>query len=241
MRHPAPNNDAFQAPEAEKAPFLVIKRIREAILDEVFKPGDHLAEAELAERFEVSRSPVREALVALEKEGTVIVSPYKGAILKPLSPEEVMDIADVRLALISLVAKAAYRHLSPADFDLAYGLARQITRSNGAKEAFEYNRRFWNILFEKARRPIQWEVFTRLDDRMTRYYPLILQLFPTPESWPRQHQVLIEIYRKGKVDQAVRAFRKNYLGLVVQLIDALKTQDRKPLVLKRPSRKPRLS
>jgi hypothetical protein len=70
---------------------------------------------------------------------------------------------------------------------------------------------------------------------MTRYYPLILQLFPTPESWPRQHQVLIEIYRKGKVDQAVRAFRKIYLGLVVQLIDVL--QDRKPLVLKRPSRK----
>jgi GntR family transcriptional regulator, rspAB operon transcriptional repressor len=62
-------------------PFLVAKRIRDAILDEVFKPGYHLGEVELSEKFEVSRSPVREALLALEKEGTVIISPYKGAVV----------------------------------------------------------------------------------------------------------------------------------------------------------------
>jgi Bacterial regulatory proteins, gntR family len=53
--------------ETEKAPFLVVKKIRDAILDETFKPGDRLPEAELGEMFEVSRSPVREALLALEK------------------------------------------------------------------------------------------------------------------------------------------------------------------------------
>ena len=57
-----------------------------------------MGEVELAEKFEVSRSPVREALLALEKEGTVIMSPYKGAILKPLSAAEVLDIAELRLA-----------------------------------------------------------------------------------------------------------------------------------------------
>jgi hypothetical protein len=71
------------------------------------------------------------------------------------------------LAVINLTAKAAYRHLSPADFDLAYGLAKQITRSNSAKEQFEYNGRFWEILFERFRRPIRWEVFRQLDDRST--------------------------------------------------------------------------
>ena len=95
--------------EAEKVPFVVAKKIREAIFDEVFKPGDHLTEAELVEKFEVSRSPVREALLALEKEGTIILSPFKGAIVKPLSPEEVLDIAELRLALISLALKPAYR------------------------------------------------------------------------------------------------------------------------------------
>ena len=102
--------------------------------------------------FKVSRSPIREALFALENEGAVTTEPYRGAIQKPLSTEEVSDIAELRLALITLAAKAAHRHLSPADFDSAYGLAKQATRSKSAKEHFEHNRHFWDIIFEKTQR-----------------------------------------------------------------------------------------
>ena len=49
----------------EKTPVIVIKKIRDLILDETLKPGDWLPEAELGERFRVSRSPVREALLVL--------------------------------------------------------------------------------------------------------------------------------------------------------------------------------
>jgi DNA-binding GntR family transcriptional regulator len=208
--------------ETEKAPFLVVQKVRDAILDETFKPGERLPEAELGEMFKVSRSPVREALFALESEGTVIMEPYKGAILKPLSPEEALDIAELRLALISLAAKPAYRHLSPADFDSAYGLAKQITRSNSAKEHFEYNRRFWDIIFEKTQRPILREVFRGLEDRSIRYVPVIIKLFPDPATRPRQREVLIELYRKGKVDEALRSFKKIYLEVVHQIIDHLR-------------------
>jgi DNA-binding GntR family transcriptional regulator len=117
MRQLLPPKNANDTQETEKAPFLVVRRIREGILDEDFTPGDRLGELELAERFKVSRSPVREALLALEKEGTVIINPYKGASVKPLSAAEVLDIAELRLALISLALKPAHRHLSPADFD----------------------------------------------------------------------------------------------------------------------------
>jgi DNA-binding GntR family transcriptional regulator len=210
--------------QVEKTATVLIRKIRDGILDKVFKPGDWLPEVDLAKRFEVSRSPIREALQALEKEGTVITEPYKGAVVKPLLPEEVLDIAELRLALITLAAKAAYRHLSPADFDLAYGLAKQITRSNSAKEQFEYNRRFWQILFEGHRRPIRWEVFRQLDDRMARYYPLFHKLFPDPAKRPRQREVLIEFLRKGEVDEAVRAFKKLYLEVVHRIIDHLKSE-----------------
>jgi DNA-binding GntR family transcriptional regulator len=209
--------------ETEKAPFLVVRKVRDAILDETFKPGDRLPEAELAEMFEVSRSPVREALFALENEGTVTMEPYRGAILKPLSAEETLDIAELRLALISLAAKPAYRHLSPADFDSAHGLAKQITRSNNAKEHFEYNRQFWDIILEKTQRPILREVFRGLEDRSIRYVPLLLKLFPDPATRPRQREVLIEFYRKGKVDEAFRAFKKIYLEVVQRIIDHLET------------------
>jgi len=215
--------NANQIQEIEKVPFVVAKRIREAILDEVFKPGDHLTEAELVEKFEVSRSPVREALLALEKEGTIILSPFKGAIVKPLSPEEVLDIAELRLALISLAVKPAHRHLAPADFDQAHQMAKRATHANSAKEHFEYNRHFWDSIFSKAQRPILREVFRQLEDRGTRYEPLLVELFP-PESRPRQREILIELYRKGKITEAFRAFKKTYLEVIDQIIDTLKSQ-----------------
>jgi DNA-binding GntR family transcriptional regulator len=219
MRQLSVRNMKNETSQFEKTATVLIRKIRNAILDDVFKPGDWLPEVDLAKRFQVSRSPVREALQLLEKEGTVITEPYKGAVIKPLSQEEVLDIAELRFAVITLAAKAAYRHLSPADLDLAYGLAKQITRSKSAKEYFECNRRFWDILFERPRRPIRCEVFRQLDERMARYYPLFQKLFPDPATRPRQQEVLIEFYRKGKVDEAVRAFKKDYFEVVQRMID----------------------
>src|SRR6516165_54230 len=71
MRQLSTQNKNNEPSEIAKTPTVVIRKIRDAILDEVFKPGDWLPEAELGEKFGVSRSPVREALLALEKEGTV--------------------------------------------------------------------------------------------------------------------------------------------------------------------------
>jgi len=220
MRQLSAQKNVNQTQESEKVPFVVAKRIREAILDEVFKPGDRLTEAELVEKFEVSRSPIREALLALEKEGTVIISPYKGAIVRPLSAAEVLDIAELRLAIISLALKPAHRHLSPADLDHAYDLAKRLTRINNAKDFFEYNRQFWDSIFSKAQRPILREVFQQLEDRMARYYPFLLKLFPTA----RPSEILIEIYRKGEIAEAFRAFKKIYLEIVDQIIDHLKSE-----------------
>jgi GntR family transcriptional regulator, trigonelline degradation regulator len=208
--------------ENEKTPIVVIKKIREAILDELFKPGDWLPELDLAAKFQVSRSPVREALLYLEREGTVITEPHKGARVRPLSEKETLDIAEVRLDLLTFAIKTAHRYLSSADFDLAYKLAKQITQSNSAKEQYEYNHRFWDIIFEASRRPVRREIFRQLDDRITRYYPLTLRLFPDPKTRPRQQEVLIESYRKGNVDAAIGAFKKAYLNVVHQIIDYLK-------------------
>jgi DNA-binding GntR family transcriptional regulator len=221
MRGPFVQQRRNDKEETEETRFVVVKKIRDAILDETFEPGERLPEEQVGKMFNVSRSPIREALLALEKEGTVIISPYKGAIVKRLSAAELLDIAELRLALISLAVKPAHRHLSPADFDLAYGLAKQATRTNSAKNHFEYNRRFWDIIFEKTRRPILWELFRHLDDRTTRYNPLLLKVFPDPATRPRQRETLIELYRKGKIDEALRAFKRSYLDMIQQVIDHL--------------------
>jgi hypothetical protein len=55
---------------------------------------------------------------------------------------------------------------------------------------------------------------------MTRYDPVFLKVFPTPET-RRQREALIEIYRKGEIVEAFQAFKKNYLTVVDGLIDHL--------------------
>ena len=104
MRAPFVQQRRNNEQETEKAPSLVVQKIRDAILDETFKPGERLPEEQLGKMFNVSRSPVREALLALDKEGTVVMEPFKGATVKPLSPEEALDIAELRLSLITLAA-----------------------------------------------------------------------------------------------------------------------------------------
>jgi DNA-binding GntR family transcriptional regulator len=136
-----------------------------------------------------------------------------------------LDIAELRLCLIALAVKPAHRHLSPADLDLVYGLAKQITRSKNAKEYFEYNRQFWDIILKKTQRPILRDVFKGLEDRLARYYPLFHKLFPDWGTRPRQQEVLIEFCREGKVDEALRAFKKIYLEVVPRIIEHLEGEE----------------
>jgi DNA-binding GntR family transcriptional regulator len=79
MRGPFVQQRSNNEQKIEKASFLVIQKIRDAIFDETFKPGERLAEEQVGKMFKVSRSPVREVLFALEKEGTVVMEPFKGA------------------------------------------------------------------------------------------------------------------------------------------------------------------
>jgi DNA-binding GntR family transcriptional regulator len=211
--------------DRKKTPSILIEQIRTSVLDGRYKPGERLLEADVAAQFKVSRAPVREALQALESEGTLVAAPYTGAMVRPLSPAEACEIAEIRLGFTSLALKPAHPHLAPAHFDLAYDLAKRITRTKSAREAFECNRRFWDIIFEKAEFPILWEMFRKLDDRMTRYYPLLLELYPTPECRPRQHETLTEIYRKGHIAEALRAFRKIYLEMVDDVVAHLEAQE----------------
>lgn len=78
---------------------LVADKIREAILHGALKPGEKIDEIGLAERLEVSRTPVRAALRTLAAEGLVTIYPHKGAIVNELSPEGLEEIYYIRSLL----------------------------------------------------------------------------------------------------------------------------------------------
>ncbi len=217
-----------------KTPFQLAEMIRRTILEEQFCPGDRLTEAELSEQFKVSRSPVREALLALEKEGSVVLLPYRGAIVTALSAEEAEEIAELRLAVIPFIAKAAYPQLSPADFMLAEKAAKVLRKTKIPREYYHEAVTFWNVFLKRANRPIAVEVFRQLQNRGTRYIPLILRLFPDPESRPRQREEFVRLIQQGKITEAVRTFRKLYFEVMERLIVHLKERRLSEHNMKRP-------
>jgi DNA-binding GntR family transcriptional regulator len=89
------------------------EEIRRAIIEGRYRAGQRLVEKNLAEEFQVSRTPVREALRALESEGLVLSLPNKGAVVRSLSAQDVYDIYDLRVRLESLAAERAARDPQP--------------------------------------------------------------------------------------------------------------------------------
>ncbi|MGO9569271.1 MAG: GntR family transcriptional regulator [Desulfomonilaceae bacterium] len=82
-----------------------IQKMREAILDDYFKPGDRLYEKELCEQFGVSRTSVREALRQLEADGLVTTVPNQGPIVTRVFPDEAEHIYQVRELLECLACR----------------------------------------------------------------------------------------------------------------------------------------
>ncbi|WP_423408319.1 GntR family transcriptional regulator [Heyndrickxia sp. MSNUG] len=78
---------------------VAYQQIKERILDESFAPGSFLSERELIEVLQMSKTPIKSALVRLETEGFVTVSSKQGIIINPLSIDQIIDIYNLRIAL----------------------------------------------------------------------------------------------------------------------------------------------
>jgi DNA-binding GntR family transcriptional regulator len=91
----------------------VVTTLREAIIHRTLQSGTHLVEEEVANRLNVSRNPVREAFRSLEQEGFLVSYPGSGVYVAEPSPDEGLDLLEVRGALDSLGAELAARRSSP--------------------------------------------------------------------------------------------------------------------------------
>src|SRR5437660_9904305 len=92
---------------------LVASKLREAILAGDYGPGDRLNEARLAHEFNVSRSPIREALIQLQESGLVMIHEGRGLCVTKLSEEDIQRINSVRLVMETEAIWLARRNMTP--------------------------------------------------------------------------------------------------------------------------------
>lgn len=95
----------------------ILETIRDSILKGSLKPGEKVAEPELAERFGISRTPIREAFRQLESEGYLTVIPRKGAVVTDLSERDVEEFYAIKSILEGYAARMAAERLSEKEIE----------------------------------------------------------------------------------------------------------------------------
>jgi DNA-binding GntR family transcriptional regulator len=113
----------------------VFERLRDEILSLELKPGQLIDEASLAARFEVSRSPVREALVRLAAEGLVETVPNKGTVVTPLNLEEMPQYFDALDLIQRAINRLAARHRTEDDLVVIRQASREFSKRVVANDA----------------------------------------------------------------------------------------------------------
>ncbi len=135
----------------------VVEQIRTAIIEGQLNPGDHMVEAQLTKQLGVSRTPLREALILLEREGLVESFPNRGTFVRKFDMEDVDTVFSMRIALENFAADLIIEKLEKADFARLEQLIQE-QRLSIAKGDFKHLRStdmtFHRYLIEQSEHPL---------------------------------------------------------------------------------------
>lgn len=127
--------------------------IRRLIFDGVLREGDRVPQDAIAEQLGLSRVPVREALLSLEREGWVTIKPHRGAFIGALDENVVRDHYELYGHVYSFAARRAAQRRSPELLAKLAELQKDIASTDDAREAWRLNLAFHGTLVDMARSP----------------------------------------------------------------------------------------
>lgn len=194
--------------------------LRQEIIAGSLRPGDRLVERELAERFGVSRVPVREAIRALVAEGFVHFETPRRTVVRRLTPNDVKELFELREALEVYAAGLAASRATPGDLAEVQALldrAAAATEAGDAELITDLNSRLHDRIVAMAGNSLLTEALEPVAGRlrwMTR----------RNEEWPQllvEHRELYEAIASGDPDRArahaLTHVRTNYRSTVRHL------------------------
>ncbi|KAB7614838.1 GntR family transcriptional regulator [Amylibacter sp. SFDW26] len=149
----------------------VQERMREAIIQGHFQPGERLVERPLCEQLGVSRTVIRETIRYLEAEGLVEILPNRGPIVAKMNWDDAKQIYEIRKQLETSAAVAcAKNHSNETQDKLKSSLnALELAfKDGGTATLFQATAQFYQVIFEEAGHHIALEIVQRLNGRISR-------------------------------------------------------------------------
>jgi DNA-binding GntR family transcriptional regulator len=183
-------------------------------------PGDRIPEPALARELGVSRSPIREALGQLVREGLAQFVPYRGAIVTPVDPARFREIVDFRVALEEFAVRRIAEIAKPADLERIAGAIaslRALARRRDFEGAVAADLALHEILIALARnRPLE-RTYTALLNEFRLYIRLTARTYTSIAELADEHDVLLSALRDRRTDAAVESIR----GHIVRGLDSV--------------------
>jgi DNA-binding GntR family transcriptional regulator len=193
---------------------MVTDVLRELITDRQLSPGTPLRQRELAEQFDVSYTPVREALRRLESEGLVVTDVHRGATVARTESDELEENYRILAALESLAGSLAVAKMTDDDIAEIEALYRRVAACHPDDAGLaELNREFHFRVYECARSPMLL-LLMRL---LWRSFPLGPQAGRPHAESVRQHADLVEALKRRDEEQVATIIRGHVLGSIEYL------------------------
>jgi len=180
--------------------------IKQQIITNELPLGAHISDREIAERLGVSRTPVREAILLLQREGFVEVTPRRGTRILPLSLDDMGEVYDILTALETLaVGLAAARGPSARELRPLSEAVRTMEAALRADDLITWitaDERFHRALLELSGNRRLTQIGLNYRDQVQRAHVVAQRLRPLPAQSVKAHARLIALIRRGEVKKA---------------------------------------
>lgn len=190
------------------------EQIEEMIAVGAFKPGQHLDETELATRFGVSRTPIRETLIQLSSMGLVVIRPRRGAIVAELGPQQLVEMFEVMSELESTCGRLAARRMTPEEQKALLAAHEACQAAMDAHEPDDYyykNEVFHEAIYAGSHNQFLIEQTRNLYRRLRPYRRLQLRVRDRLANSYREHDGVVQAIVSGDGELAARLLREHVM------------------------------
>lgn len=208
---------------------LVYDLLRDEILDLALPPGSPIDEVQLAERFHMSRTPIREALVRLAGEGLVETLPNRSTMVSNIDFLNLHTFFDAMTLMYRVTTRLAAQHHRVDDLQVIRAHQADFARAVNDQDALgmiSTNREFHAAIAEAGRNPYFTSLFLRVADEGRRIMRLYYQAFEDrlPPEYVDEHEELIAAIEARDVNLADKLARA-HADQIVQKIQQLFARD----------------
>jgi DNA-binding GntR family transcriptional regulator len=195
-------------------------KLRSDILTGTFSPGERLTEVSLAERYAVGRGSIRAALVELRAEGLVDIEANRGAVVRRISLEEAIEIAEARKMLEGLLAGRAALSGDVAAREALVQINADMRRAVDAGDNSRYselNRALHKRIWETSGHRVANELVANLRDRSAHHQYRLAVMPGRSEESLRQHEAIVDAIVAGDSGAAEHAMQ-DHLDSVIAVL-----------------------